>query len=93
MKVWCVPVRLPGEDDTEGRENATRFLNTLKGLQGFCPHESGATLLVFDKIESARAAEWKLEEFTPEHLDIIEGTLTADKKKLDLHRVLPKFAS
>ena len=88
MKVWCVPVTLPGEDDTAGREGALRFLKSLNGLKGFCPHESGNTLLVFDRIESARAAKWKLEEFTPVPLTLIEGTLSEDNGKLDCHRVL-----
>lgn len=88
MKAWCVPVNLPGEDDKAGKEGALRFLKTLNGLKGICPHESGNTLLVFDRIESARAAKWKLEEFTPVRLDIIEGTLSADEKKLDCKKVL-----
>ena len=87
MKVWSVPVMLPDpEKEPEQTRAAMRFLRMMKGLEGFCPHESGNTLIVFSSIESARAAKWKLEEFTEAPLAIIEGTLSADRKKLNCTR-------
>lgn len=89
MKVWGVPVNFPDPDkEPEQAEAATRFLKTMKGLKGICPHEKGIVLLVFDAVENARAAKWKLEEFATIKLDIIEGTLSEDAKKLNCHRVL-----
>lgn len=90
MKVYSVPVNLP-HPDTEPEETkaAMRILRQMRGLIGFCPHDTGNTLIVFNGIEHARAAKWKLEEFTNTPLSIIEGTLSADMKKLDCHREIP----
>lgn len=89
MKVWCVPVKLPDpEKEPAETQAATRFLSIIKGLEGFAPHKSGNTLLLFKEIENARAAKWKLEEFTTNPLEIIEGILSEDGKKLDCHRVV-----
>ena len=89
MKTWGVPVNLPNpEKEPEQTQNAMRLLRVMRGLMGFCPHESGNTLIVFDTIENARAAKWKLEEFSAVGLHIIEGKLMEDGKTLDLHKVL-----
>lgn len=89
MKVWCIPVNFPKpEEQKEQAEAAVRFLKTLKGLKGVCPHESGNVLLCFPEKGDARAAKWKLEEFTEIRLPMIEGTLTDDGKTLNCHRVL-----
>lgn len=89
MKTWGVPVNLPNpEKEPEQTQNAMRLLRVMRGLMGFCPHESGNTLIVFDTIENARAAKWKLEEFTEAKLEIIEGTLSEDRKKLNVNRVV-----
>ena len=65
-----------------------KILQTMRGLTGFCPHDSGNSLIVFDRIENARAAKWKLEEFTNCKLELIEGTLSEDRKKLNCNRVV-----
>ena len=89
MKVWCVPVNFPNpEEEPEQAEAATRFLKTLAGLWGICPHENGLVLLTFQGRESARAAKWKLEEFSQIGLEIIEGTITQDGKTLNLNKVV-----
>ena len=89
MKTWSVPAKLPNpEKEPEQTQSAMRLLRTMRGLIGFCPHDSGNTLIVFDTIESARAAKWKLEEFTTTKLEIIEGTLSEDRKKLNVNRVV-----
>lgn len=89
MKVWCIPVNFPHpEKEPEQAEAARRFLNTLKGLKGFTMGENGILLLTFTNKSDARMAKWKLEEFCPERLEIIEGVMTDDGKRVDLHRVL-----
>ena len=89
MKVWCVPVNFPNpEKEPEQAEAATRFLRTMNGLTGVCPHESGNVLLVFSGLEDARQAKWKLEEFSQIPLEIIEGTWTEDGKKLNCNKVV-----
>ena len=89
MKVWCVPVNLPNQDEQpEQAEAARKFMSTLKGLHGICPHESGLALLAFSEKEDARSAKWKLEEFSTVKWVIIEGTITGDGKVLHLNRVL-----
>ena len=89
MKVWCLPINFPNPDkEPEQAEAAKRFLKTLKGLTGFSTNESGMIILTFSEIENARAAKWKLEEFSPVGLHVIEGTLTEEGKKLNLNRVI-----
>lgn len=89
MKVWCLPINFPNPDkEPEQAEAAKRFLKTLKGLTGFSTNESGMIILTFSEIENARAAKWKLEEFSPVGLHIIEGTLTEEGQKLNLNRVI-----
>ena len=90
MKVWCLPINFPNpEKEPEQAEAARKFLRTLKGLQGVSMNkDSGTMILTFSEIENARAAKWKLEEFSNVGLHIIEGTLTDDNKRLDLHRVV-----
>ena len=90
MKVWCVPVNFPNpETEPEQADVARAFIGQMKGLKGVSMNaESGMVILAFGEIENARAAKWKLEEFSPVGLHIIEGVLTADGKKLDLHKVL-----
>lgn len=89
LKVWCVPVTLPNpEEEPEQAAAAVRFMKTFKGLHGISKHETGPMLLCFTEIENARAAKWKLEEFTDCGLPIIEGTVTEDGKKLNCSRVL-----
>ena len=89
MKVWCLPINFPNPDkEPEQAEAAKRFLKTLKGLTGFSTNEGGMIILTFSEIENARAAKWKLEEFSPVGLHIIEGTLTEEGQKLNLNRVI-----
>lgn len=89
MKVWGVPVNFPNpEKEPEQADAAMKFLQRMKGIKGFCPHESGNMVIVFERLEDARAAKWKLEEFAPVPLSIIEGTITKDGKKLNCNRVL-----
>ena len=89
VKVWSIPVRFPNpEKQPEQAAAATRFIKTLKGLYGVTPHESGMVLLSFHDKADARAAKWKLEEFCPVHVDLIEGTVSEDGQTLNLNRVL-----
>ena len=90
MKVWCVPVNFPNpETEPEQAEAAKNFIGTLGGLSGMTfNRDSGMVVLAFNSIETARAAKWKLEEFSAVGLHIIEGKLTEDGKTLDLHKVL-----
>ena len=85
MKVWCVPISVPHpEKEPEQAEAALKFIRTLKGLTGLCPH-NGLVVLTFKEHEDARAAKWKLEEFS-NRLEIIEGT--TDGKTLNLTKVV-----
>ena len=85
MKVWCVPVSFPNpEKEPEQAEAARKFIATLKGLTGICPHE-GLMVLTFTEKEDARAAKWKLEEYS-NRLEIIEGT--TDGTTLNLVKVV-----
>ena len=90
MKVWCVPVNFPNpEHEPEQAEAARNFINRLPGIKGVSFNaDSGMVILTFSEIENARAAKWKIEEFCTVGLHIIEGTLTDDGKRLDLHKVL-----
>lgn len=89
MKIYSVPANFPNpETEPEQAEAATKFLKTLKGLKGICPHKSGGILLCFHEIGDARAAKWKLEEFTNDELPIIEGTVTKDGKTLNCTKVI-----
>lgn len=89
MKAWGIPANIPDPGkEPEQAQAAFRFLSAIKGICGFCPHESGNTLIVFDNIEHARAAKWKLEEFCTVPLAIIEGSLTDDNKTFNCYRVL-----
>ena len=89
MKVWCVPVNFPNpEEEPEQAEAANKFLKTIPGLFGICPHETGLAVLVFKDRKYARLAKWKLEEFSQIGLSIIEGTITEDGKTLNLNRVV-----
>ena len=89
MKVWCVPVNLPNpSDEPEQAQAALKFVGTLKGLHGVSMHESGAMLLAFARKEDARQAKWKLEEFCPVRLSIIEGTVSDNNGKLNLNKVV-----
>ena len=85
MKVWCIPVNFPNpEKDSEQAEAALKFIKTLKGLTGLCPH-NGIVVLTFKEKEDARAAKWKLEEYS-NRLEIIEGT--TDGTTLNLVKVV-----
>lgn len=89
MKVWCVPVNFPNpEKEPEQAEAAKAFVAHFTGLIAISPGKNGVVSLVFTEKEYARIAKWKLEEYSPENLEIIEGTMTKDKKVLKLHRVL-----
>ena len=89
MKVWCVPVNLPdAEKEPKQAEAAARFMRYMKGLLGVCPMPDGNAVLAFDTRQNARAAKWRLEEFSPVRLEIIEGTLTDDGKTLNCNRVI-----
>lgn len=89
MKVWCIPVNFPNpEKEPEQAEAATRFLRGMKGITGFCPVKGGMVALVFGSLENARAAKWKMEEFTDVSIPIIEGAISKDGKTLDCRKVL-----
>lgn len=89
MKVWSIPVRLPNPDEKpEQAQAAARFIHSFKGLYGVTPHESGMTLLTFTDKADARAAKWKLEEFSMAHVDLIEGTVADNGQTLNLNRVV-----
>ena len=90
MKVWCLPINFPNpEKEPEQAEAARKFIQRLNGLRGMSINrDSGMVILTFGEIENARAAKWKLEEFSPVGLHIIEGRLSDDGKRLDLHKVL-----
>ena len=89
MKVWGVPVNFPHpEKEPEQAEAARKFIERLKGLKGVSMHESGMMILVFTGVEDARAAKWKLEEFSCVRLEIMEGVMSADGQKLNLKRVV-----
>ena len=90
MKVWCLPINFPNpETEPEKAETAKKFVGTFRGFVGMSFYrDSGIMVLAFDGIESARMAKWKLEEFSTIGLHIIEGTLSDNGKKLDLHKVL-----
>ena len=69
--------------------SAAERVKALKGLQGVSMNkDSGMMILTFTEIENARAAKWKLEEFSPVGLHVIEGTLTDDNKRLRLNKVV-----
>ena len=88
MKVWCVPTNFPDpEKEPEQAEAARRFIGHMNGLRGMSM-QNGVMLLTFAEIGHARAAKWKLEEFCSTRLEIIEGVLSEDNKKLDLHRLI-----
>ena len=60
MKAYCIPIRLPDpEKEPEQAKAAASFINTLNGLQGVSPHESGMNVLSFPDIHSARVAKCK----------------------------------
>ena len=81
MKVWCIPVNFPNpEKEPEQAEAATRFLRSMQGITGFCPVKGGMVALVFQTLENARAAKWKMEEFTDVSIPIIEGAISKDGK-------------
>ena len=89
MKAWCVPVNFPNPgEQPEQAEAARAFIGNLNGLKGVSMGENGIMLLTFFAKEDARAAKWKLEEFSPARLEIIEGTMSNDGKTLNLNRVL-----
>ncbi len=90
VKVWCLPINFPNPDtEPEQAEAARKFIQRLNGLRGVSVNQdSGMMILAFGEVEHARSAKWKLEEFSPVGLHIIEGTLTEDGKRLDLRRVL-----
>lgn len=90
LKVWCIPVNAPRPDvEPERAEAARRFLSILPGLKGLSVEkETGLMVLTFFELERARSAKWKLEEFSPVRLEIIEGTLDDAGKKIELKRVL-----
>ena len=88
MKVWCIPVNFPNpEKEPEQAEAARKFIAHMKGLHGMSVQD-GLVVLTFSEKEDARAAKWKLEEFSPVALHMIEGTLTEDNRKLNLNRVV-----
>jgi hypothetical protein len=89
MKVWCVPVNFPNpEKEPKQAEAARRFMSALPGLKGLSmERETGMMVLAFTELDRARSAKWKLEEFTPFRMEIIEGIMSEDGKRIDLHRV------
>ena len=88
MKVWSVPVNLPDpEKEPKEAEAANAFIGSLKGVKGVCPNQD-VFLLVFGSIEDARAAKWRIEEFAPCSLPLIEGSLSADGKTLNCTKVV-----
>lgn len=89
MKVWCIPVNFPNPEIEPGQAEAAKaFVSRFTGLIAISPGENGVVSLVFTEKEYARIAKWKLEEYSTSGLEIIEGTMTKDKKVLKLHRVL-----
>ena len=89
MKVWGIPVNFPNPDEEpEAAEAAVKFIKAMKGVHGICPHKSGLILIVFPALEDARAAKWKLEEFTDVDLPVIEGNIDDDGKTLNCTKVL-----
>lgn len=89
MKVWCIPVNFPNpEKEPEQAEAARTFIGGLKGLKGVSMNKDGFMVLTFTEKEDARCAKWKFEEFSTVSIDMIEGVLTDDGKRLDLHKVL-----
>lgn len=89
MKVWCVPVTLPDpEKEPEQAAAAKKFIERLKGLVAISTKENGLTVLVFKERRFARSAMWTFEEFGGGKFEIIEGTLSSDRKELRLNKVL-----
>lgn len=89
MKVWCIPVNFPDPAKEPAQAQAAKaFLEQLTGFVAMSPGENGLTVLAFNEKQYARIAKWKLEEFSTESLEIIEGTITKDKKFMKLHRIL-----
>ena len=90
MKVWVIPVMLPDpEEDVADAEAARQFIAGMGGFVGFAPMTgSKNTGVIFDSIEKARSAKWRFDEFSEAGAQIIEGTLSTNKKALILHRVL-----
>ena len=48
----------------------------------------GNSVLTFNTIENARAAKWRLEEYNATGLEIMEGRMTRDGKRVDLHKIV-----
>lgn len=89
MKAWCIPINFPNPEKEQKQAQAARsFIERLNGLKGVSMNESGMMVLVFTEKEDARKAKWKMEEFCPVRIDIIEGTITDDNAELRLNRVL-----
>ena len=84
MKVWGIPVNFPNpEEQPEAAEGAVKFIKTLKGVHGICPHQSGLVVLTFPELSDARAGKSKLEELTDVDLPIIEGRISEHGKTLN----------
>ena len=88
MKVWCLPINLPDpEKEPEQAQAAGRFVGSLKGLVCVAQAEEHS-VLAFESIETARAAKWRLEEYNATGLEIVEGRMTRDGKRVDLHKIV-----
>ena len=88
MKVYCLPIDLPDpEKEPAQAQAAGQFIGSLKGLVCVAQAE-GNSVLTFDTIENARAAKWRLEEYNATGLEIVEGRMTRDGKRVDLHKIV-----
>lgn len=88
MKVYCLPITLPDpETEPAQAQAAGRFVGSLKGLVCVAQAE-GNSVLAFNSMENARSAKWRLEEFNATGLEIVEGRMTRDGKRVDLHKIV-----
>ena len=88
MKVWCLPINLPDpEKEPAQAQAAGHFIGSLRGLMCVA-HSDSNSVLAFESIETARAAKWRLEEYNATGLEIIEGRMTRDGKRVDLHKIV-----
>ena len=88
MKVYCLPINLPDpEKEPAQAQAAGQFIGSLRGLVCVANAE-GHSVLAFESIEYARAAKWRLEEYNATGLEIVEGRMTRDGKRVDLHKIV-----
>jgi hypothetical protein len=91
-----LPINLPDTEKEPAQARAAGlFIGSLKGVVCVCSSENWeiisqdpVSVLAFDSIESARAAKWRFEEYNATGLEIMEGRLSRDGKRVDLHRVI-----